>query len=72
MTVESYVIPYDRRGEARFATVVARNGEGDRLLAHVPPDDAAVLALLTGGDLEPVGTRGMATAMDDGRTRWTR
>ena len=70
-TVESYVIPYNRRSEARFATIVARNSEGDRVLAHVPPDDAAVLALLTGGGLEPVGTRGMATAMDDGRTRWT-
>jgi acetyl-CoA C-acetyltransferase len=70
-TIESYTIPYDRKGEPRFATVVGRTPNGERFLAHVPGDDRATIDVLTGSQGEPVGRAGVAVAMDDGRQRWT-
>jgi acetyl-CoA C-acetyltransferase len=69
--IESYVIPYGRDGRPRYATVVARTLQGQRFVAHVPGEDQQVLAMLTTANLEPVGTLGRSTPMDDGRNRWT-
>jgi acetyl-CoA C-acetyltransferase len=71
-TIESFAMPYGRKGEPAYAAVVARTPAGDRFLAHVPGDDAAMLAFLAGAEGEPVGTRGEAVRMEDGRQRWTR
>jgi acetyl-CoA C-acetyltransferase len=71
-SVESYMMPYDRTGRPRFATVVARTPQGERFLAHVPPGDAAVLEFLACLQGEPVGSAGRAAPMADGRARWTR
>jgi acetyl-CoA C-acetyltransferase len=70
-TIESYVMPYGRDGQPRFATIVARTPAGARFVAHVPGEDAATLASLADASREPVGTAGVASAMDDGRNLWT-
>lgn len=71
-TIESYMMPYNRKGEPAFAAIVGRTPKGERFLAHVPPDDKAMHQLLAWGEGEPVGKAGTAIAMADGRTRWTR
>lgn len=71
-TIESFVMPYGRKGEPAFAAVVAKTPDGKRFLAHVPGDDRAMLAFLAGAEGEPVGTPGQAVTMADGRVRWTR
>jgi acetyl-CoA C-acetyltransferase len=70
-TIESYVIPYGRDGQPRFASIVARTPDGSRFVAHVPGDDTVTLTALSDGSREPVGTAGRAGPMDDGRNRWT-
>jgi acetyl-CoA C-acetyltransferase len=71
-TIESYMMPYNRKGEPAFAAVVGRTPRGERFLAHVPPDDRAMLQFLAWSEGEPVGRPGTAVAMADGRMRWTR
>ncbi len=56
--IETYAVHYDRQGAVRGGAVMARTPEGARTLAHVPPEDAALVAFLTGGTAEPVGTEG--------------
>lgn len=57
-TIETYTIPYDRKGEPRFATVIGLSPAGKRFVAHVPKDDRDVLDLLTCKQGDPIGTRG--------------
>jgi acetyl-CoA C-acetyltransferase len=71
-TIESFCMPYGRKGAPAYAAVVARTPTGDRFLAHVPGDDEAMLAFLGGAEGEPVGTQGQAVRMEDGRQRWMR
>ena len=71
-TIESFCMPYGRRGEPAYAAVVGRTPKGDRFLAHVPGDDQAMLTFLAGAEGEPVGTKGEAVRMEDGRQRWMR
>ena len=55
------------RAEApKAGVVVARTPEDKRTLAHVDVSDAAMLAYLTDGTREPVGTAGQVVALDDG------
>lgn len=68
--VETYMLPYDRAGQPRFATVIARTPHGQRFLCRVPPTDAATLASLTSGEREPVGRRGLASDGADGLVDW--
>ncbi|WOF42057.1 acetyl-CoA acetyltransferase [Sphingopyxis indica] len=65
-TIESYTIFYARDGAPRAGVVVARTPEGARTLAHVDVGDAAMLAFLTDGAAEPVGTSGRVVALDEG------
>lgn len=65
-TIESYTIFYGRDGAPRAGVVVARTPEGKRTLAHVDVGDAAMLAFLTDGKAEPVGTEGRIVALDEG------
>lgn len=69
-TIESYTIFYGRDGAPRAGVVVARTPEGRRTLAHVDVGDAAMLAFLTDGAKEPVGTAGKVVALGDGRFGW--
>jgi acetyl-CoA C-acetyltransferase len=68
-TIETFTIPFGRTGEPRFGTVIARNPDGARFLAHVPGEDAATLAFLMSRDGQPVGSAGRAVARD-GRICW--
>lgn len=64
-TIETYTVFYARDGAATGGVVVARTPDGARTLAKV--DDAATIAWLTSGEVEPVGTQGEVVA--DGEMR---
>lgn len=65
-TVESYTVFYGRDGAPKAGVVVAKTPENKRTLAHVDIADAAMLAFLTDGKVEPVGTAGRVIALDEG------
>ncbi len=65
-TIESYTIFYGRDGAPKAGVVVARTPAGERTLAHVDVEDAAMLAFLTDGKAEPVGAGGQIVALDEG------
>ena len=65
-TIESYTVFYGRDGAPKAGVVVARTPEDKRTLAHVDVGDAAMLAFLTDGTQEPVGTAGQVVALDEG------
>src|SRR5690606_5683004 len=65
-TIESYTVFYSRDGAPRAGVVVALTPEGVRTLAHVDASDAGMLAFLTDGSEEPVGTSGQIVAIEDG------
>lgn len=65
-TIESYTVFYARDGTPKAGVVVARTPEGQRTLAHVDVSDAAMLAFLTDGTREPVGTAGQVVALEKG------
>lgn len=71
-TVETYTIFYGRDGAPRAGMVVARTPEGNRTLAHVDVGDAAMVAFLTDGVMEPVGTAGIVDSDLAGRRVWLR
>jgi len=70
-TIETYTVHYRRDGTARVGTVVALTPAGSRTLALVPPDDDAMIAFLTDGRREPVGSRGTIRQGEDGLHIWT-
>ena len=65
-TIESYTVFYSRDGAPKAGVVAARTPDGKRTLAHVDVGDAAMLAFLTDGAVEPVGTAGQIVALDEG------
>lgn len=71
-TVETYTVFYGRDGNPKGGVVVARTPAGDRTLAHVDAGDAALVAFLTDGKAEPVGTPGAVMADASGRRIWAR
>ena len=71
-TIESYTVFYGRDGLPSGGVVVARTPDGARTLAHVDVSDSAVVAFLTDGAVEPVGSAGtIAGRGSDGRF-WNR
>ena len=63
---------YGRDGQPRGGVVVARTPAGGRTLAHVDVSDGAMVAFLTDGVSEPVGSAGtIAGRGSDGRF-WNR
>ena len=64
-TVESYTVHYGRDGAPRSGVIVARTPDGARTLASVPAEDAITLAMLTGGEVEPVGKTGVIRRLAD-------
>jgi len=68
--IETFTIPFDRSGEARFATVIARAPEGARFLAHVPGEDRETLNWLM-SERSPVGAPGRAEQAGE-RVIWRR
>ncbi|MXO90990.1 acetyl-CoA acetyltransferase [Pontixanthobacter aquaemixtae] len=69
-TVESYTMFYNRDGSPRDGVVAARNGQGARFLAKVAGDNEAMIAFLTNGASEPVGTKGLGERGEDGLLYW--
>lgn len=67
--LETFTIPFDRSGNPRHATIVARTPRGARFLAHVPVEDSAMLAFLMSPDSQSVGSSGRAVAVAD-RVVW--
>lgn len=69
-TVETYTVFYKRDGTPRVGTVIARTPDDRRVLASVPANDEAMIAFLTDGRVEPVGSKGRVVAGDNGLMRW--
>ena len=65
VTLETYTVHYDRGGEVRMGTVVARTASGERVLACVPADDRETLESLTDGARDPIGLDGTIEAGAD-------
>ena len=57
--IETYTVHYGRQGEPKLGTIVARTPAGQRTLAAVLPGDEAMIAFLTDGREEPVGSAGV-------------
>ncbi|WP_375291734.1 acetyl-CoA acetyltransferase [Qipengyuania sp.] len=69
-TLETWTIHYDREGEPRLATVVARTPDGVRTLAVVEANDTTSIAELTGAT-DPIGRPGQITRNgSDERGTW--
>ena len=71
-TIETFTVLYERDGSARWGVIVAHTPDGGRTLAKLPAYDAAGIAFLTDGRIEPVGAPGVITPDDAGDQIWTR
>lgn len=68
--IETYTVFYRRDGTPRAGVVVARTPDGARTLAHVDVADTAMVAFLTDGMVEPVGTGGEIVLSAQARRIW--
>jgi acetyl-CoA C-acetyltransferase len=68
--IETYTVFYGRDGAPRAGVVVALTPAGARTLAHVDVGDAAMVAFLTDGLVEPVGTAGAIIRTDGDSRIW--
>ena len=71
-TVESYTVFYGRDGQPRGGVVAELTPVGARTLAHVDVADAGMVAFLTDGASEPVGSAGRIEARGDSGRYWVR
>ena len=71
-TIESYTVHYGRDGSPKSGVIVALTPSGSRTLAGVAGDDAAMIAFLTDGMHEPVGSAGNVTRGDGDLSMWVR
>lgn len=69
--IETYTVLYGRSGEPRWGVIVGRSPDGRRFLAKVPSADSAMIAYLTDGRAEPIGSGGVAVRGEDGLAVWT-
>lgn len=69
-TIETYTIFYSRSGTPRAGVIVGRTPDGARTLAHVDVSDKAMVAFLTDGQIEPVGTAGSIIDTGEGGRVW--
>jgi acetyl-CoA C-acetyltransferase len=63
--IETYTVIYDREAQPRFGVVLARTPDGRRAIARVPAEDDGMIAFLTSGAEEPVGTTGIVVREGD-------
>ncbi|MET0371509.1 MAG: acetyl-CoA acetyltransferase [Sphingobium sp.] len=70
-TIETFTVLYGRDGSATSGVVVARTPDGGRTLARVAGSDAAGIAFLTDGAVEPVGSTGTIARDAEGFQNWT-
>lgn len=71
-SVETYTVFYGRDGSPKGGVVVVRTPSGDRTLAHVDVTDAQMIAFLTDGKAEPVGTSGQIVQNGAGQRVWAK
>ena len=71
-TIESYTVHYGRDGSPKSGVIVALTPSGSRTLAGVAGEDAAMIAFLTDGMHEPVGSAGNVTRGDGDLSMWVR
>ena len=71
-TVESYTVFYGRDGQPRGGVVVALTPARGRTLAHVDVSDSAMVAFLTDGASEPVGSAGRIEPRGETGRFWVR
>ena len=71
-TVESYTVFYGRDGQPKGGVIAARTPNGGRTLAHVDVGDSAMVAFLTDGAVEPVGTSGRIESAGKAGRFWAR
>ena len=69
--IETYTVIYDREARPKFGVVLARTPDGRRAIARIPGEDEALIAFLTSGAQEPVGTAGTVVREGD-FGRWSR
>jgi len=70
-SVETGTVLYARDGLPLHGVVVLRTPDGSRLMAKVPADDTATLALLQANDRSPVGLPGQVRIDVFGHPVWT-
>jgi acetyl-CoA C-acetyltransferase len=70
--IESYTIFYGRDLQPKGGVVMALTDNGCRTLAHIDVGDSAMIAFLTDGATEPVGTAGSIIMQGDGQRYWQR
>lgn len=70
-TLETFTIIYNRHGEPTTAPVLTRTATGARVVAQVPAEDAATLALLADRAGDPVDQTGTITREANGLLRWS-
>ncbi len=68
--IDNYTVFYDRDGAAKSGVIVGKTPNGERFLAYVPREDSELIAFLTDGALEPVGSVGKATTDAEGVNHW--
>lgn len=70
-SIETYTLFYDREGKAKSGVIVGRAAGGrERFLAHVRGDDSELIAFLTNGASEPVGSSGFVSTDAEGVNHW--
>ena len=69
-TIETYTVFYNRDASVKFGTVIALTPSGKRVLARVPAEDEAMVAFLSDGMVEPVGSSGRVVRGNDGLMEW--
>jgi len=69
--IETWTIPFGRKGEPLHATIIARTPAGARFLAHVPGDDRETLDFLMAADAQPVGSAGRCESRNE-KLLWLR
>ena len=68
--IETYTVIHGRDGSPAFGTVIGRTPADERFVARVPAEDSGTIALLTSGEVEPIGHAGRAVEGMDGRVFW--
>ncbi|MEI9930314.1 MAG: hypothetical protein WDM89_07115 [Rhizomicrobium sp.] len=64
-TLETFMVLFDRDGNVTHGVVIARAPDDARIMAIVPPEDNATLALLMDSAQSPVGHTGSARTAGD-------
>jgi acetyl-CoA C-acetyltransferase len=68
--IETFTVLYDRAGAVTTGVIVARSPAGARFLARVPAHDDEMIAFLSNGHVDPIGSAGIGVRAADGLLDW--